>query len=181
MLETGSPTIGVFASDQGPGDAARTAIMSDTGNMLARNGATLLALAERDMVPLPLLSSALAAGGKVELVCDKPCNLPPTLKDSSITIIPDRLERTRSMARRADCFVILPGSLSSATSHFLSISDQKSSPPMVFLNQNRAFEIVRGFSADVFVHTFPRAHRQVLFAETVEEIWPRVAKLIGEI
>ena len=145
--------------------------------MLARQGVTLLALAEKDVVPLAFLTSAVAAKGQVELFCDKRYTLPANLENVQVRTIADRKERARTLARRADCFVVLPGSLATATSQFLSISDQKTSVPMVFLNQNNAFEILRGFSADVFVHTFPKAHKQVQFAQSVEDIWPLVTRL----
>jgi len=170
-------TLVVFASDQGPGDAERTAIMSQSGTLLARHGAKIIALSENGYFPLPLLTSACSAGAEVEVICDKKISLPPALKGIKTTIIESQKDRLQALANMADCFVGLPGSLASSTSHFLSIAELGANKPMVFLNKNRAFEILRGFSADVFVHSFPKAHNNVQFVETVEDIWPKVEKL----
>ncbi len=172
-------TVVVFASDQGPGDAERTAIMSQTGNILAKQKARIICLVQDDLLPLPLLTSARLAGADIELICDKEIDLPTALKDIDKTIIEDAAERHKALAQVADCFVGLPGSLASATSFFLTIVDLGASKPMVFLNKNRAFEILRGISVDVFAHSFHKAHRNIQFVETVDEIWPKVEKLTG--
>ncbi len=179
MASIKKPTLVVFASDQGPGDAARTSIMSQAGSVLAKNGAKLVCLAENDIVPLSFLTSARAAGGEVELICDAEYALPTSLEDISVCVIAEREARFAALAEMADCFIGLPGSLASVTAHYLTIARLGAKTPMVFLNQNNAYEIVRGFSADVFVHTFQEAHRKVQFVEHVEEIWPRVEKLLG--
>lgn len=179
MAEAKNLTLVVFASDQGPGDATRASIMSQTGNLLAKRGAKIICMAEKGDIPLPLLTSACAAGGQVELICDAECELPDGLKNLTTQEIPDRTERLKLLAQSADCFIGLPGSLATSTSHFLTIAELGANTPMVFLNQNNAYEILRGFSADVFVHSFQKAHRNVQFAETVEDIWVKVAKLLN--
>jgi len=170
-------TVVVFASDQGPGDAERTAIMSQTGNLLAKQKARIICLAQNNLFPLPLLTSAHLAGADIELICDKEIDLPVALKDIDKTIIEDAAERHKALAQVADCFIGLPGSLASATSFFLTIADLSASKPMVFLNKNRAYEIVRGICVDVFAHSFHKAYRNIQFVETVDEIWPKVEKL----
>jgi len=172
-------TVVVFASDQGPGDAERTAIMSQTGNILAKQKAKIIALVQDDLLPLPLLTSARLAGADIELICDKEIDLPTALKDIDKTIIEDTAERHKALAQVADCFIGLPGSLASATGFFLTVADLGASKPMVFLNKNRAFEILRGISVDVLAHSFHKAHRNIQFVETVDEIWPKVEKLTG--
>ncbi|MCF6325789.1 MAG: hypothetical protein L3J21_00700 [Devosiaceae bacterium] len=172
-------TVVVFASDQGPGDAERTAIMSQVGNILAKQKARIICLAQKDLLPLPLLTSAHLADADIELVCDKEIDLPASLKDIDKTIIENPAERHKALAQAADCFIGLPGSLASATSFFLTIADLGASKPMVFLNKNRAYEILRGISVDVFAHSFHKAHRNIQFVESVGEIWPKVEKLTG--
>ncbi len=179
-LSKKKPNLVVFASDQGPGDAQRTAIMSQTGNLLAKHGAKIVCLAENDIFPLPLITSAQLAGAEIELICDRQYSLPKTLKNITIHVIEKRDDRVKALAKIADCFICLPGSLASTTSHFLTIADLGAQKPMVFLNKNKAFEIVRGFSSDVFVHSFAKAHRNVQFVENVEDIWPRVEKLLAD-
>lgn len=179
MATLENPTLVVFASDQGPGDAARTSIMSQVGSLLAKNGAKLVCLAENDIVPLPFLTSARAAGGEVELMCDAEYALPTSLEGITVQIIAKREARLSALAEMANCFIGLPGSLASVTAHYMTIAQLGAKTPMVFLNQNNAYEIVRGFSADVFVHTFQEAHRKVQFVENIEEIWPRVVRLLS--
>ena len=173
------PTLVIFASDQGAGDAERASIMSQTGNMLARQNVKLVCLAEKGVLPLPLLTSARAAGGDIELIADQGYVLPQNLQDLTIKVIADQQERYAYLAQIADCFVSLPGSLASITSQFFTIADLGAKIPMVFLNKNNAYEIVRGFSVDVFAHSFEQAHRNVQFVDSVEDIWGRVAKLVG--
>ena len=173
------PTLVIFASDQGPGDAERTSIMSQTGSLLAKHDVKLVCLSENGIMPLALLKSACTKGAQIELVCDAECELPKALQNITKRVIADRHDRLIELAKIADCFVILPGSLATATSHFLTIKELGAKVPMVFLNQNKAFEIVRGFSADVFVHTFPTAHKNLQFAEDVDDIWVKVSKALS--
>ncbi len=167
----------VFASDQGAGDAERTAIMSQAGNLLARQKARVVCLAEDGYLPLSLLVSARLAGAEIQLICDREIELPEALKDIETTVIENGPERYKSLALAADCFIGLPGSLASATGFFLTVAGLYASKPMVFLNKNRAFEILRGIHMDVFAHSFHRAHRNMQFVETVEDIWPKVERL----
>lgn len=173
-----NPTLVIFASDKGPGDATRTDIMSQAGSLLAKHGAKLVCLVESDDIPVPLLKSACAKGAEIELIADKEYILPNVLQNITTRVILDRAGRLAMLEKLADCFVILPGSLATATSHFLTIKELRTPVPMVFLNQNNAFEIVRGFSADVFAHTFQQAHKNMLFAENVDEIWDYISKLL---
>lgn len=173
------PTLVVFASDQGPGDAERTSIMSQTGKLLASKGVKLVFLVENGVVPMALLKSAFSRGAEVELICDGECDLPGGLKEVNRRTISEQNARYDALAEMADCFVILPGSLATAISHFQTVKELGAKVPMVFLNQNKAFEIVRGISADVFVHTFPTAHKNLQFAENVEDIWTKVSKVLG--
>ena len=54
------PTIAIFASDKGPGDAERASIMSQAGTYFARRGARIVCLAEGRSVAIPLITSARA-------------------------------------------------------------------------------------------------------------------------
>ena len=44
LVHSGKPTIAVFASDKGPGDAERASIMSQAGTYFARKGARVVCL-----------------------------------------------------------------------------------------------------------------------------------------
>ncbi len=170
-------TLAIFASDKGPGDAGRSSLMSQTGALLAKKGAKLICLAQDGQMPLPVITSARAAGGGVALIADDSFVIPKALGDISVERIAEKKDRLNRLAEMADCFVGLPGSLASATSLYFTVAELGASKPVVLLNHNNAFEIIRGISVDVFAHSFPKAHKSVQFAETVEDVWTKVARL----
>ncbi len=170
-------TLAIFASDKGPGDAGRSSLMSQTGALLAKKGAKLVCLGENEQMPLPAITSARAAGGDVALVADESFSIPNALDGISVERIAQKKDRLNRLAELADCFVGLPGSLASATSLYFTVAELEASKPIVLLNHNNAFEIIRGISIDVFAHSFPKAHKSVQFAESVEDVWTKVARL----
>ena len=174
-------TVAIFASDRGPGDAERASLMTQTGHHFARRGARLLTLAEDGVPPVALITAARTAGGAVEVVADASIHLPPLLADVPVHIAADQAERLALIAGRAQALVGLPGSLASASALFATWSlarEQGRSLPVVLLNRHRAFEVVRGFSADVLSHSVRGYERAVQFAETVEDLWGRTQRLV---
>ncbi|HEY9012721.1 MAG TPA: hypothetical protein VIN06_17065, partial [Devosia sp.] len=51
--------------------------------------------------------------------------------------------------------------------------------PVVLLNRNRAFEVVRGMSADVLSHSVKQFDRMAVFTDNVEDLWNKVAWALG--
>ncbi len=179
MVAIKQPVLAIFASDVGPGDAERSSLMSQTGALLAKKGAKLICLAQDNEMPLPAITSARAAGGEVELIADLDYVLPKALGDIAVQRLDDRQSRLNRLGEMADCFIGLPGSLASASNLYFAIAGLKTGKPIVLLNYNNAFEIVRGISVDVFAHSFPMAHKSVQFAETVEDIWAKTTRLLA--
>ncbi len=174
-------TVAVFASDRGPGDAERATLMTQTGNYFARRGARLLTLAEGGVMPVTLITAARTAGGAVEVVADASSHLPPVLTDVPIHVAADSAERQALIATRAQALVGLPGSLASAAALFATWSAARQQGrvlPVILLNRHRAFEVVRGFSADVLSHSLRGHERALQFAETVEDLWNRTQRLV---
>lgn len=170
MSMTMTPTLAIFASDRGPGDPQRASIMSELGLVFARKGAKLICLAEEGVIPVPLITAARAAGGAVEVIADATIALPPALADVPISVISDRKERHTALAARTQALVALPGSLASGVALFGAwASDYKR--PVIMLNRNKAFEVLRGFANDVLSHSVKNFDRNIQFAETVEELW----------
>jgi predicted Rossmann-fold nucleotide-binding protein len=165
-----TPTLAIFASDRGPGDPQRASIMSELGLVFARKGAKLICLAEDGVIPVPLITAARAAGGAVEVIADATIALPPALADVPISVISDRKDRHAALAARTEALVALPGSLSSGIALFGSWSSEHKRP-VIMLNHNRAFEVLRGFANDVLTHSVKNFDRNIQFAETVEELW----------
>lgn len=178
-MATQHPTLSVFASDHGPGDAERASIMSQAGSYLARRGARIACLGEDDGLPVPLVTAARSAGGEVVVVADQDFATPPALHDLPLERYDGPEARLARMAAICDVMVGLPGSLASATSLYRSWTKSQDKP-VVLLNRNRAFESFRGFAADVFSHSIKRHDRKIQFADNVEDMWNKIAWLLNE-
>jgi predicted Rossmann-fold nucleotide-binding protein len=182
-LTNRTPVLGVFASDKGPGDAERASLMSQAGTYFAKRGARIVALAERGIIPIPLITAVRAAGGSVQIVADTTIAIPPALSGVTMDVLTTSSERLARMAQLADAFVALPGSLASATALFGSWSAGRGSGqmrPVVMLNHHKAFEVLRGYAADVLSPGLPGYERVVQFADNVEDVWSRVSRLVAE-
>lgn len=180
---TRRPTIAVFASDRGPGSPERASIMSQAGNLLARRGARVVCLADEGSLPVPLITSARAAGGEVLLIADAGVTLPPALANLPLERLADPEEQLARLAELANLFLGLPGSLASAARLYRSwvrAGAGGSGKPVVLLNRNRAFEVMRGMAADVLSHSVKRHDRMVVFTDNIDDLWNRIAWALGE-
>lgn len=177
------PTLAVFASDLGPGDAERASIMSQAGSILARRGARIICLAEGDALAVPLITSARAAGGEVLIIADEELKVPAALSGVPLERLGGREARLARIAALATVFVGLPGSLASASSLYSSwirAGGGAAGKPVVLLNRNRAFEVLRGMAADVLSHSLRRHDRYVVFTDSVDDLWNKVSWALGE-
>lgn len=173
--------LAVFASDRGPGDPERSSTMSQAGSYLARRGARILCLAESGIIPVPLITAARAAGGEVRIVADATITLPSALGGVPIEVVADRSERMNRIGALADAYVALPGSLASTSGLFGAWTAGRALGkvcPVVMLNRHRAFEVVRGYAADVLSHGLKGYDRAVQFADSIEDVWNRVSRLV---
>ena len=180
---TTSPVVAVFASDKGPGDPERASIMSQAGSYFARRGARLVCLAENGVIPVPLITAARTAGGVVQIVADATIALPTALAGVTMEVLPDKGERLARVAQLAEAYVALPGSLASASALFgtwASARAQGLTPPVVMLNRHRAYEVLRGYAADVLSPGLAGYERAVQFADTIEDLWARLSRLVSE-
>ena len=176
------PTLAVFASDQGPGDPERASIMSQAGAVFARKGVRIVCLAEGNGVPIPLITSARSSGGEVLVIGDGIVTLPPALASMAIEHIVEPDARIARVAALADGFVGLPGSLASAANLYRCWVAAGAGPghkPVILLNRNRAFEVVRGMSADVLSHSVKQFDRMAVFSDTIDDLWNKVAWALG--
>jgi hypothetical protein len=177
------PTLAVFASDKGPGDPERASIMSQAGTLLARRGARLICLAEGAGLPVPLITSARAAGGDVLILADAEASIPAALANVPLERLAIDEERMARSAALADLFVGLPGSLASAASLYGSwvrSGGGAGGKPVVLLNRNRAFEVMRGMSADVLSHSVKRHDRMVVFTDSIDDLWNKISWALNE-
>jgi predicted Rossmann-fold nucleotide-binding protein len=175
--------LAVFASDKGPGDAERASIMAQVGNYFAKRGAQIACLAEDDVLPSALITSARASGGEVQIIADEGSTMPAALADVPIERLSEASARLRRSVEVSDALVGLPGSLASVTSLFRAWSrgggGTQGSKPVFLLNKNKAFEVLRGFTADVVSHSFREHDRKVQFSDNVEDLWYRISRAIG--
>lgn len=177
------PTLAVFASDKGPGDAERASIMTQAGMYFARHGASIVCVAENGVIPVPLLTAARTAGGSVQIIADASIVLPSALGGVPMEVVPEQGARLLRVAVLADAFVALPGSLASASALFGAWTASKGLGklcPVVMLNRHRAFEAMRGYAADVLSPGLKGHERAVQFADSIEDLWSRVSRLVSE-
>ncbi|MCZ4344829.1 LOG family protein [Devosia sp. J2-20] len=177
------PVLAVFASNKGPGDAERASLMSQAGTYFAKRGAQLVCLAEKGVIPVPLITAARAAGGAVQVVADASIVLPPALKGVTMEVVEDAPARLNRIAELAEGMVALPGSLASATELFGVWSAAKAlgrNTPVVMLNRHKAFEVMRGYSVDVLSPGLPGYDRAIQFADNIEDLWSRISRLVSE-
>ena len=183
--ETGArrPTLAVFASDKGPGDPERASIMSLAGSLIARRGARTVSLADRSTLAVPLITSARAAGGDVLIVADGETQLPSALMGVAIERHAESEARLDRVAQLADVFVGLPGSLTSTADLYKSwvrAGAGDGGKPVVLLNRNRTFDVMRGLAADVLSHSVKRHDRILVFTDNVEDLWNKIAWALAE-
>ncbi len=172
------PTLAVFASDKGPGDAERASIMTQAGTILARHGVRIVCLADASLEAIPLITSARAAGGDVLIVADTGFRAPAALREVPVERIDDAEARLKRVGELAQVFVGLPGSLASAGALYRSwvrAGGGASGKPVVLLNHHRAFEAMRGMATDVLSHSVSHSDRFVVFTDNVEDLWNKVS------
>lgn len=181
--EPAHPALAVFASDKGPGSAERASIMSQAGSYFARKGARIICLEQGGLIPVPLITSARAAGGSVLIVSSDGFNPPRALSNVEVTPIADPEERLRHLGTLAQAFVGLPGSFATVSalySAWVRAGGSDSRKPVVLLNRDNAFEVVRGFAADILSHSVNHSERLVQFTDTVEDAWTRISRLLSD-
>ena len=175
------PVLGIFASDRGPGDAERSSIMSQAGSYLARKGAKIVCLGDEDTLPVPLLTSARAAGGEVTIIADPAFHGPSAITGMPVERVEGADQRLRRIAMLANLYVALPGSLASASSLFMSWArggGGAGRKPVVFYDRNGAFRVMRGFAADIFANSIRQHDHLVQFADSIEDLWGKIVWLI---
>lgn len=156
--------------------------MSQAGALFARKGIRLVCLAQESGVPVPLITSARSSGGEVLLIGDGRVKLPATLASAEIENIDEQEQRCARVAALADAFVGLPGSLQSAANLYrvwVAAGAGSSHKPVVLFNRNRAFEVVRGMSADVLSHSVKQFDRMAVFTDNFDDLWNKVAWALG--
>lgn len=156
--------------------------MSQAGTFFARKGARIVCLVDTLTIPVPLITSARAAGGEVVIIADEKAPLLPALQGVPIERLAEPGERLARVAMLADGYIGLPGSLASASNLYAAWvkgGGGQGGKPVVLFNRNHAFEVLRGYVADVVSHS-RKGHEQVIqFADSIEDSWNRMARMLG--
>ena len=172
------PVLAVFASDKGPGEPTRAAILSQAGTILARHGARIVIVAEEELDCIPLVQAARLAGGDVLILADADFVPPAAMADLKVERIEDAEARLLRASELVHGYVGLPGSLASAAALYRAWQRGgagASKKPVVLLNHHRAFESLRGFAADIFSHSISHADRIVSFTDSIDDLWNKVS------
>ncbi|MHB1111507.1 MAG: hypothetical protein ACYCZU_14470, partial [Devosia sp.] len=114
---------------------------------------------------------------------DDELKVPAALADVPLERIAGKDARLARIAALATVFVGLPGSLASASSLYsawVKAGGGAGGKPVVLFNRNRAFEVLRGLSADVLSHSLKRHDRYVVFTDSIEDLWNKVSWALGE-
>lgn len=171
-------TVAVYTSDRGPGDAERASIMSQAGAFLARRGVRIVCPIENQDLCVPLIKSALSAGGDVRIVADSKLALPSALSKVPVEQIKTVEKRRAFVGQSCNAMIGLPGSLASVTSLYETWVETGGALPVALLNRSRAYEIMRGIAMDIFQHTVPSWEKKLIISESFEDLWNRLAKVL---
>ncbi len=171
MAQSATPTVAVFASDKGAGDAERASIMSQAAPFSPARGRVSSVLADGNSVAIPLVTSRPARGGEILIVADQKFALPRALSGVPLEQLADADARLARVAELADAFIGLPGSLASISNLYLSWLKggwRRRRQAGGVLQPQQCFEVLRGYSADVLSHSIPHHERYVQFADSIE-------------
>ncbi|MCB1516028.1 MAG: hypothetical protein KDJ19_00190 [Hyphomicrobiaceae bacterium] len=171
-----SPTIAVF-SGIGGAHASRAQVFAQAGSFLAKKGARLMAVEGVAGLPLTTLSAARSASAEIEIVVSDVFQVPKALSEASVIRSANLEDRMRIMRERADAIAVLPGALALANDLYRATLMEPGVPPVILLNHDNAFEVLRGFVVDVFTHNHPNPDRVMQVADSLEDMWNRIQRL----
>jgi len=174
-----SYALAIFASDKGPGDAGRSSIMSETGTFLAKKGVRIICLVNQSGLSVPLVKSARAAGGEVLVIADDKFVMPPAISGIDVERFATLAERRQRVGELSNALLGLPGSLDSVTNLYETWVATGGQKPVALLNRHRAYEVLRGFAADIYGYTVSDWERRLQISENLDELWNKLTKVLA--
>ncbi len=172
-------SVAVFASDKGPGNAGRSSIMSEAGTFLAKKGARIICPVSQSGLCVPLVKSARAAGGDVLVVADESFAMPSAISGIEVERFATPAERRQRVGEVSNALLGLPGSLDSVTNLYETWVQTGSVKPVALLNRNRAYEVLRGFAADIYGYSASDWERRLQISENIDELWSKLTKVLA--
>lgn len=163
------------------GVTTHQAVYRQAGASIARHGAHLHCLARNGQWPRALIDSALADGGRVSVTAVSPADrlsLP-----QGVTVISESTEQQAAarIVQAGQVVIGLPGGIDTVGmlyAAWTAAGGAESGRPVGLLNHNRAYEIVRGFTADVASVGRGNVDTLIQFADTFDDLWNRLTRLV---
>lgn len=172
------PSVAIFADC---GATAHQALYRQAGEIIARHGAHLYCLARNGQWPRALVESALAGGGQVT-VASAPTPRPLAVSQG-VAVLSEESEPAAAalIVRTARVVIGLPGSIDTAGTLYAgwtAAGGASSERPVGLLNHNRAYEVVRGFAADVASVGRGNIDALLQISDNFEDLWNRLTRLV---
>lgn len=177
MVDATQKTIAIFGGGRAQNDANRSLILTQAGTFFAKKNAKLVCMQGEGGLPMVALGAARAAGGDIEIIVADDFEIPKALGEVKITRENDIAMRYKLTSQKVQAIVALPGGLSLANDLFQISMNQTTACPTILLNHENAFEVLRGFFADVLVHDHPNAEGAMQVADSLDDVWNRVTRL----
>lgn len=171
-------SVAVFADCEA---TAHQALYRQAGAIIARHGAHLHCLARNGDWPRALVESALAGGGQVT-VASAPTQQPLAVSQGVSVLTEDsEPDAGTRIVEAAQVVIGLPGSIETAGALYASwtaAGGAGANRPVGLLNHNRAYEVVRGFAADVASVGRGNIDALLQVSDNFEDLWNRLTRLV---
>lgn len=170
-------SIAVFADC---GVTSHQALYRQVGSAIAKHGAHLVCVARNGQWPRALVDSAFASGGKVTIMVGStsiPSGIPQGV---TVRHWHSDIEAGKASVQEAEAILGLPGGIDNAAalySAWTQAGGAQSQRPVGLLNRDRAFEVVRGFVADIAAVGRGNVDTLVQFSDNFEDLWGRLTRL----
>ena len=170
-------TVAVFADCD---MTSHQALYRKAGTIIAKNGGHLCCVARDGQWPRALVDSALAAGGRVTVFSAHQGGTLGVPQGVSVQLAQTAHEAGVLAVGHAQAVIGLPAGIETAAALYRAWSQAGNTTdrrPVGLLNHAKAYEIVRGFMADVASVGRGNVDTMIQFSETFEDLWNRLTRL----
>ncbi|WP_196259290.1 hypothetical protein [Pelagibacterium limicola] len=170
-------TVAVFADC---GVTQHQAQYRQVGESVARKKAHLVCIACNGEWPRALVDSALAHGGTVT-VCSSGGKTLDVPRGVTVEMADDVRAAGARAALLGQALVALPGGLGAVSalySAWVDTGGTEAGKPVGLLNQQGAFEVVRGFITDIASVGLGGVDHLVQVSDSFEDLWTRLARIL---
>lgn len=171
-------SVAVFADC---GVTPHQAIYRQAGASVAKHGARLICVARRGEWPRAIVDSAFAAGGEVTVMCGPDIAVPNMPNGVAVQRFADDATAAKSAVEASRAIIGLPAGIDTVGmlySAWTAAGGPVAQRPLGLLNRNRAYEIVKGFVADVASTGRGNVDAFIQFSDSFEDLWSRLTRLV---